>query len=71
LIPALVEAPLGFVSAPRATGSKGIALAPNSNDPMLAITLRRDVRRASARAEFSANASIHFIGHSSGCEQLD
>src|SRR4030088_719128 len=54
----------GLVSAPRATGSNGTAVAPKRKDPRPASTLRLDVRRASARAEFSDNASNHFMNHS-------
>ena len=55
--------PAGGISAPRATGSSGIDVAPSSNDPNPASTLRREVLRASARAEFSDNTSSHFMGN--------
>src|SRR5579863_6478347 len=48
-------------AAPRATGSRGSIPAPSSTDPSPASTLRRDVRRASDRAEFSKYASNHFM----------
>src|ERR1700722_3010709 len=54
-------APPGLASAPRATGSSGTIPAPSSMEPRPASTLRRDVRRASDRAELSKNASNHFM----------
>src|ERR1700691_2247678 len=55
-------APPGLLaSAPRATGSSGTVPAPSSREPRPANTLRRDIRRASERAELSKNASNHFM----------
>jgi hypothetical protein len=49
-----------LVSAPLATGNNGTIAAPNKKDPTWASMLRREVRRASPRAEFSTNESNHF-----------
>jgi hypothetical protein len=65
---ALADLPdgLGFsaAEAPRAMGSKGSTEAPINIDPSEARRLRRDVRRAIARADPSVNASNQLMDYS-------